>query len=308
MPPIDHSDGETMEPTTGNEVLAGEIDDRMYTRPYSEVPSTASAAAIRRRTVHDEKMKQRKANTTSSYSKLYPEWHSYCTWTGEETHDGVPMSPSKVAHGTLVTVDRAEAFIVDFLVKRNKRNGESGRLAISAVESMVSALIDLRSQQIADDLEEVNFGKVNEQKGSDIKTPNVVAAIQNVRRRTEAEDNSADRTKAIWKKKGYTMKEYHEMLNWGFNGGPGKYTQFNSFKSVLVRAFMTLQHNGVLRGASTREIQMGDFFYDVAPDSESAMAGDQVKVRRALLPLLAPVSHTYRQCMRMLLLPFRRYL
>ena len=294
-----------VETTDNNNGLLAEgstDDSRMYTRPYSEIPSTASERAIRRHTNYEEKIKQRKDNTNKDYWKVYPEWYRWNRAKAGETLDGVLMSPLKVATDTLVTVEKAEAFIVDFLVKRDKRNGESGRLGISGVEGIVSALVDLRNQQIADDLEEAHFGAVNEQKGRDIKTPNVVAAINNVRNRTEQEDNQKDRTANIWKKKGYTMKQYGLMLNYGFKGGPGKYGAFNLFKAVLVRAIMVLQHNGVLRGASTRNIQMGDFHIDAAPDSESAMAGDQVKVPRALLPLFALVSHSNRHLTFMLLL------
>ena len=72
----DDDDDDDESPTTTNNVQTtdnnngllaeGSTDDsRMYTRPYSEIPSTASERAIRRHTNYEEKIKQRKDNTLS---------------------------------------------------------------------------------------------------------------------------------------------------------------------------------------------------------------------------------------------------
>ena len=109
----------------------------------------------------------------------------------------------KVAWDATVTVSKAEEFQVEYLCQRVKKTGSGAgkeRLSHSSCEKIQAGLIDLREQQIADDLLEEKFNR--NEKGNDIKTANSIRALKLVKMRVKEEEQSFDLSSKIWKQVG----------------------------------------------------------------------------------------------------------
>ena len=168
-----------------------------------DIPPNASAEAIRRRDLRTKEVQTRKEMTTRTYLEVIPMWKEYCKAKYGETLNGVEIRPGKEVWDSTVTVPKAEEFQVDYLFQRLKKTGDGAgkdRLSHSSCEKIQAGLIDLREEQIADDLLEEKFSWG--EKGNDIKTANATRALNLVKKRSKEEERSFDLTSKIWKQLG----------------------------------------------------------------------------------------------------------
>ena len=173
-----------------------------YVRPDG-IPTGASVEAIRRHTLREQEVSARKWATSKTYEEVLAEWQAYCEAIAGQVLNGVTVRSDKVVWDATVTVSKAEEFQVEYLCQRVKKTGSGAgkeRLSHSSCEKIQAGLIDLREQQIADDLLEEKFNR--NEKGNDIKTANSIRALKLVKMRVKEEEQSFDLSSKIWKQVG----------------------------------------------------------------------------------------------------------
>ena len=129
-----------------------EGDDDFYKSP--PCPKGATNDALRRRALMNQKKNLRKEQTSYTYQQMYKKWRVWCKAPAGTIVDGVTMPSDKEVMDTTVTVAKAEAYIVDYVAKRNKCSGGPGLLSSDTIEKTLCGVMDIMRFQIADDYEE----------------------------------------------------------------------------------------------------------------------------------------------------------